>query len=316
MKKLLLFIFLIVISFTACNDNMLVDMEENDKVITIPDRDKSANIFDGILDMEINSSSSSSNNYINCFDITINSISEMNVNIQDVGKIHNKLLDFQWNFIKENPIIDENITAEEYFSDMYSSFFKTYGIDINFLLKPFEPQMKFEVGDYNGFINSLTNESEFYRDLTILYFEYLNEYINGITSDSIFLSKMEKIRIEAFNLTNISERMNVLSAVEVVVYSFEYWSKNTEAYTKDIKSFIERNYSKFNIERNQNTSDKLEFRHKYNLKEMLEWDATGAYEFGKWGLAAAGGPAGAIACGLAGGAGASAVNLIWQRIWL
>lgn len=258
------------------------------------------------------SSTIKNNDYVDYMDVNIISISNNTLSIHNIGELHNALLDYQWQYIKANPVIPEGLTPSAFFEILYSGFFNNLGINAEFIFEPMNSQLILnESSDYMGFLSSISNNSNLYQELIRMINKNTEELLSCTISDETFILKLEEIRIISESLIQDSEKFNIQVTIEVALSSLDYWKNNLDEYLKDVDKFITLNSSKFNINKEPNAQGKP----KIDYKDMAEADIAGAWTMGKWGFVAGGGPIGAISCGVVGGAGASAINVIWQRLW-
>lgn len=256
---------------------------------------------------------SSQDSIMDYLDLNISSISNMTIGIEDVGIIHDSLLDFQWNYIKENPIIPPGITASSYFETMYSDFFAQFNIEIDFHIQPMLDPLDLEsVHNLSGFLNSFESHSLIFQSIMTDFVNVLEDFSDKNTDSQAFIDTLNNLRILSNDLQNESEKRIVQVSIEVALHSYSYWSLNLEEYAQDARTFLINNLEKFGQVNSPGVGTQAA---KVNIKEMLEADAVGAWWGARVGVVAAGGPAGGVAVGLAAGAGASAVNIIWQSFW-
>jgi len=283
-------IFLFIIGFSSCSESSLNENE-----------------------MLLSENRSSTEDYIEHFDVNVNSISEMTVSVEDVGAIHNELLDYQWNYILENPVIPESQSAASYFGDMYSEFFLSYGLDLDFEIQPMLGTINHdEVFNYDGFVNSIEDQSSGYQELTTSVIGHTDDFANGSLSQNEFFGLLDEIEEQSLDIEDGGEKNALLVSIDVETSSVTYWNENFESYASDVQNFVFANAGKFG---GDSDGSQPQARGDVDLKDVAEADIGGAAWGARVGFVAAGGPAGAVAVGLAGGAAASAIDIIWQHFW-
>ena len=253
------------------------------------------------------------NNFTNYITIGVPEHSNMTATLSNIGDLHNEMLDYQWNYIKDNPSIPSNITAATYFESIYEEFLLMKGIDIEIALNPMVKNIGYgSIIDLNTIKSSVQGFSEQYWNIVDSIFNSLDLFDQDSTG-ILFNTNLNVIESQITNVSNLNEQIILSITLEIARKSSNYWASNLSGYASDLEIFIDSNSDKFT--NSSGVSGVVVKRNRINIKELVEWDLSGAYAAGKWGLVAAGGPAGAIACGLTGGAGASCANIIWQSIW-
>ena len=294
MKNLfyLIFVILVLFSFNACQDMDIKKVEPSD--ILSHDRSSQLSVLDYL-------------------DLDISSISNMNIGTEDVGLIHDALLDYQWTYIKENPVIPSGHTVSSYFETMYSEFFAQYNIEVDFQIQPMFFLHDFKsIENPSDFVNGIESHSLLFNSIMGDFAGLVENISNEDAHCESFVDALNNLRILSYDLRDESEKTIVQVTIEIALHSFSYWSLNMEEYGQDAINFIANNLQKFGLE-NPPTVETLSAR--WNFKELLGADARGAWWGARVGVVAAGGPAGGVACGLAAGAAASCLNIIWQACW-
>ena len=201
MKNLfyLTFVILLIFSFNACQDMDIKKVEPSD----ILSHNRSSHL--SILDY---------------LDLDISSISDMTIGIEDVGLIHDALLDYQWSYIKENPVIPPDLAVSSYFEAMYSEFFAQYNIQVDFIIQPM-----FFIHDFK----SMQNPSDFVNGIesySLLFNSIMGDFaglVENISNEDAhcqsFVDALNNLRILSYDLTDEEEKTIVQVTIEIALHS-------------------------------------------------------------------------------------------------
>ncbi|MBS1761576.1 MAG: hypothetical protein JSR00_01760 [Bacteroidetes bacterium] len=247
------------------------------------------------------------------FNVKFVSYEDINENPSTIGKWHNEALDYAYNALSKDVTLDRTSFTTK-FSNSIVDYFKQKGIIV---------QLSFD-GNFEDFskesieedicknISSLSKEAQ---NIICSAQVNLTSFIDEQISFEEYKLQNERLQLQSEKLDKEVERKICGIAVSVSQNSIEYWDKN---YTKFISTFS----SLFQVKSEQKGGPYLSENEINPIIPALKlrWgliglsDLAGAVRWGIVGFTAAGGPAGAVACGIAGAAGHSCASIIGQAI--
>lgn len=138
-----------------------------------------------------------------------------------------------------------------------------------------------------------------------------DSFVSEVISIEVFSNEAEKLRVSAESLKDKNESLIIGITASISKHSVQFWNQNFQKYYSTFYGLFSQKPDRSNGP-NAETLDISPL--KINWWTFAGSDLMGAWRWGRVGAVVAGGPAGAVACGLAGAAGHSSANLIGQGI--
>jgi len=217
--------------------------------------------------------------------------------LDSIASIHNEAMEYLVGRIEsENVCPNDKEEFRNNFAIYIQDFFQERGLlSTSIKINSIEDSRAYDEADFCVDDYALSTKGS--KIICNLQNTFDNFTANSI-SDNEFITEVNKLVSEANEIEDTEERKVVQLSATICKSSSIFWKYNLDRLTTTLRGIC---------------NDRGSFAAN---KNSIPWggvasaDALGALNWGRVGFFAAGGPAGAVACGLAGAAGQSAVRLL------
>jgi|GEM_PF-2726135 len=216
------------------------------------------------------------------------------MSLEEIAAIHNDAMEYVvQKIVEDGSCPDDNEDFREKLSGYLEEFLATKGLISEIRINSIEQAKSFDAIDFCETDFKISEEA---RALSCNIENAFQEFETGKSTENVFSEKIEQVIESANGLADEDEKKIIQVTATICRSSSFFWKENLERLTSDIR---------------QQCGKPIVAQ-----KASVPWggvayaDASGAITWGRVGFFAAGGPAGAVACGLAGAAGHSALRLL------
>lgn len=218
------------------------------------------------------------------------------LSLDSVALIHNDAMEYIVDRVfKDNICPEDNEKYRTRFASYIEDYLSSKGLDAKININSIEGARAWDDLDFCSTDFELSQEA---TNLTCLTQNVFDDFSLDKLSPSEFTEKINNIISDANNLKDPEEKRVVQLAATICRSSAFFWKENLPRLREKLMSHC------------SNVSSGLAQRNNIPWGAVAYADASGAITWGRVGFFAAGGPAGAVACGLAGAAGHSALRLL------
>lgn len=218
------------------------------------------------------------------------------LSLDSVAAIHNEAMEYVVDKIVEDEICPED--NEEFRSRLASyleGFLTTKGLSAQVTINSIEGAKGYDDMDFCSADFELSSEA---TELTCEVQNAFDDFSTNKISASEFSERINSVISNANNLEDLDEKRVVQVTATICRSSAFFWKDNLSRLREKLMSHCSTGFSG------------LAQRNNIPWGGVAYADASGAITWGRVGFFAAGGPAGAVACGLAGAAGHSLLRLV------
>jgi len=279
MKRLILYLF--VLTFISCSKTE-IDQKETGQAPTAGKSSRNLLGRGSSLPLELESLKSTGEYDFNA------------MSLDEVAAIHNDAMEFVVKrIVEEGSCPDDNEDFREKLSGYLEEFLESKGLISEIRINSIEQAKSFDDIDFCETNFEISEEAS---ALSCDIENAFQEFETGKSTETVFSEKIEQVIESANGLADEDEKRVIQVTATICRSSSFFWKENLERLTSDIRQHCGKPT--------------------VGQKASVPWggvayaDASGAIQWGRVGFFAAGGPAGAVACGLAGAAGHSALRLL------
>ena len=218
------------------------------------------------------------------------------MSIEEATQMHNEAMEYVVKKVSES---GECPSDHEAFRTVLAGYLQSFFADRG---------LKIEYKFYSISAATQLDQTPFYRDdwklssqaekLSYWIAESMEKYATGSVDREEFSKEIDIIINGALALKDVEESKLVQLTAAIGRSSAFFWQENLVRMSKALNKAC------------KNDQENLTMRARVPWGSVATSDASGAFNWGRVGFAAAGGPAGAVACGLAGAAGTSLLRLV------
>jgi hypothetical protein len=218
------------------------------------------------------------------------------MSLEEVSAIHNEAMEYVVQKVAESGVCpSDNEEFRSHLAGYLQSFFAERGLKVEYGFNSISaaPQL-----DQPPFCRDEWKLSSLAQKLSCGIAASMDKYATGAVDREEFNKEIDDIIHGALELEDPYESKQVQLTAAIGRSSAFYWQDNLIRMRKVLNKACKKD------------QENVSMRARVPWGSVATSDASGAFNWGRVGFAAAGGPAGAVACGLAGAAGTSLLRLV------